>query len=378
MYLKVSGIKIYETDVKLLHFLLTYLLKVGKLFIEQPFAQQAGPGDGKVNKSITIADIAENLGISKTTVSRAISGKGRISEATRQRVKAYMEENNYKPNVIAQGLAKSKTYNIGVVMPSDYGIEDMSYFQNCLVGLQEMASLYGYDIILTVCNNSDLGQLERIVSNRKVDGVILMRTLIEDEAVKLLLKQEFPFVVIGMSAYNNVVQIEHNHFEGCKELTSMLLMKNLKRIAVIGGSKAHMVTSSRINGYKAAYKDLNANIPEELVYLDQDNSIMVERAVDNIFMHGADCIICMDDAICSVVLNKLRREGIEVPADIKIASFFDSMLLKHNIPAITSLSFDVREIGRTACKTLIDMLDGIKVKEISYLGYKVELKESTR
>ena len=86
----------------------------------------------------------------------------------------------------------------------------------------------------------------------------------------------------------------------------------------------------------------------------------------------------MDDAICSVVLNKLRREHIEVPADIKIASFFDSMLLNHNVPAITSLSFDVREIGRTACKTLIDMLDGIKVKEINYLGYKVELKESTR
>lgn len=54
------------------------------------------------------------------------------------------------------------------------------------------------------------------------------------------------------------------------------------------------------------------------------------------------------------------------------------MLLKHNIPAITSLSFDVQEIGRVACKTLIDLLDGIKVQEITYLGYKVELKESTR
>ena len=154
-----------------------------------------------MNKNITIANIAEELGISKTTVSRAISGKGRISEATRQRVREYMEENNYKPNVIAQGLAKSKTYNIGVVMPSDYGLEEMSYFQNCLVGLQEMASIYEYDIILTVCNNNDLGQLKRIISNGKVDGVILMRTLIEDEAVKLLLEQEFPFVVIGMSGH---------------------------------------------------------------------------------------------------------------------------------------------------------------------------------
>ena len=160
-----------------------------------------------MGKNITIADVAEELGVSKTTVSRAMSGKGRISEATRQRVKAYMEEKNYKPNIIAQGLAKSKTYNIGVVMPSDYGIEDMSYFHNCLVGLQEMAASYGYDIVLAVCSNNDLGQLKRITSNGKVDGVILMRTLIEDEAVKLLLKQEFPFVVIGISGYNNVIQI---------------------------------------------------------------------------------------------------------------------------------------------------------------------------
>ncbi len=91
----------------------------------------------QLNKNLTIADIADALGVSKTTVSRAISGKGRISEATRERVKAYMKENNYKPNIIAQGLAQSRTYNIGVVMPSDYGIEDISYFQNCMVGIQE-------------------------------------------------------------------------------------------------------------------------------------------------------------------------------------------------------------------------------------------------
>ncbi|HBA97005.1 MAG TPA: LacI family transcriptional regulator [Lachnospiraceae bacterium] len=331
-----------------------------------------------MNKNVTIADIAESLGISKTTVSRALSGKGRISEATRKRVRDCVEENNYKPNVIAQGLAKSKTYNIGVVMPYDYGLEDMSYFQSCLVGLQEMASSYGYDIILTVCNNSDLGQLKRVISNGKVDGVVLMRTLVEDEAVKLLQEKAFPFVVIGMSGYDNVIQIEHNHFEGCKELTSILLMKHMRNIAVIGGNESHMVTRSRISGFKAAYEQLNIPVDPGLIYLNQDNSIMVERAVDRIFMKRADCIICMDDTICSAVLNKLRKDNIEIPEDVKIASFFDSMLLKHNIPAVTSLSFDVREAGRVACKKLIDLLDGDKVDNITYLGYKVELKESTR
>lgn len=356
---------------------MTFFHILGTLLLVQPIAQQC-LGDDNVSKNMTIADIAESLGISKTTVSRAMSGKGRISEATRQRIRDFMEENNYKPNIIAQGLANSKTYNIGVVMPYDYGLEDMSYFQGCLVGLQEMASSYGYDIILTVGNNSNLGQLKRIISNGKVDGVVLMRTLVDDEAVKLLQEKEFPFVVIGMSEYENVIQIEHNHFEGCKELTEMLLMKQIKRIALIGGNEAHMVTRSRINGFKAAYEQLKVPIKPNLVYINQDNNIMVERAVDNIFMAGADCIICMDDAICISVLNKLKKDKIEVPGDIKIASFFDSMLLNHNIPAITSLSFDIREMGRVACKKLIELLDGAEVEKITYLGYKIELKESTR
>ena len=74
------------------------------------------------NKNITIADVAEALGVSKTTVSRAISGKGRIGEATRERVLAYIEEHDYQPNVIAKGLAQSKTFNICVIMPEHYSM----------------------------------------------------------------------------------------------------------------------------------------------------------------------------------------------------------------------------------------------------------------
>ncbi len=331
-----------------------------------------------VDKNLTIADVAEALGVSKTTVSRAISGKGRISESTKEKVRAYMEENNYKPNVIAQGLAKSRTYNIGVVMPSDYGVEDLSYFQNCLVGLQEMAASKGYDIILTVGSNNDLTQLQRIISNRKVDGVILMRTLREDAAVKFLMERKIPFVVIGLSEYDDVIQVEQNHYAGCKELTTMLLMKQVKRIALIGGSDEHMVTLNRLRGFKEAYKELGLDVPEDMIYLNQDNTVMIERAVDSIFLQKADCILCMDDKICSVVLNKLQREDVIVPDDIKIASFFDSMILKHHVPAITSLSFDVKEAGRVAGSTLIDMLDSKKPEKVTLLGYKVVLKDSTR
>lgn len=94
------------------------------------------------NKNLTIADVAEALGVSKTTVSRAISGKGRIGIATRDRVLKYIEEHDYKPNVIAKGLAQSKTYNLCVVMPADYAVVDLSFFRNVFLESRRLQGLW--------------------------------------------------------------------------------------------------------------------------------------------------------------------------------------------------------------------------------------------
>ena len=167
--------------------------------------------DKDTNKNITIADVAEALGVSKTTVSRAISGKGRIGKETRDRVLAYIEEHDYKPNAIAKGLAQSKTYNICVVMPGNYEIVDWNFFQTCLFGIQEVAEVAGYDILLTTCNMNDISSLERIIANGKVDGVVLMRTFLEDAQIEFLQQKHFPFVTTGSTKYENVAQIDHDH-----------------------------------------------------------------------------------------------------------------------------------------------------------------------
>ena len=135
---------------------------------------------------ITIGDVAEALGVSKTTVSRAISGKGRIGEATRRRVLEYIKENHYRPNIVAKGLAKSKTYNIGWVMPGDSNVTELPFFQRCMIGISEVAAAYDYDILLSMVFAHDISKLKSIVKNRKVDGIILGRTLIEDESISLL------------------------------------------------------------------------------------------------------------------------------------------------------------------------------------------------
>ena len=103
-------------------------------------------------KPMTIDDIAKALGISKTTVSRAISGKGRIGNATRERVLTYIEEHDYRPNVIARGLAQQRTYNIAVVWPMEADLIDMPFFQKVLVGIAEVypSGLAGADKVGTL------------------------------------------------------------------------------------------------------------------------------------------------------------------------------------------------------------------------------------
>lgn len=208
------------------------------------------------NKTLTIADIADALGVSKTTVSRAISGKGRIGSETRERVLKYIDAHNYTPNVIAKSLAQNKTYNLAVVMPGDYELIDLPFFQNCIMGIQEIASSFDYDMLLTVCNNADVTKLERIVRNRKVDGVILLRSFMDDVQVEYLQEKNVPFVVTGSSNYKGVVQVDNDHRAACRELTSILLMKRMKKIALIGGNEEHVVTQSRLMGFKDAFAEI--------------------------------------------------------------------------------------------------------------------------
>ena len=134
-------------------------------------------------KYITIADVAEALGVSKTTVSRAISGKGRIGEETRARVLSYIAEHDYRPNLIAKGLAQSRTYNLCVVMPEHYGMSELSFFQECLFGIEKVSGAAGYDVLLSICDNQDISSLARIIDNRKADCVLLMCSFVEDAQI---------------------------------------------------------------------------------------------------------------------------------------------------------------------------------------------------
>ncbi|MBO6107826.1 MAG: LacI family DNA-binding transcriptional regulator [Eubacterium sp.] len=331
----------------------------------------------KKNK-ITIADVADALGVSKTTVSRAISGKGRVGQGTRMKVLNYIESNNYIPNPMAKGLARSKTYNIGWAMPGDSAIPSLPFFQRCMLGVSDVAVSEDYDILLTMVYEDDISQLKRVAKNRKVDGFILGRTLMEDQGAEFLKESGIPFVTIGSSEIDGIVQVDNDHIAACKELTSILIMKGITRFALIGGGLNHVVNHTRLRGFREACEEHDIYVDEDMIYLNNEAGADVERAVDDALRNQADCIICMDDRVCASTLAKLRKENVSIPEDIKIASFYNSELLENNQPAITTLSYDPKELGAVACRTLFEIMEDREVANRQLIGYEVLLKGSTQ
>ncbi len=329
-------------------------------------------------KNLTIADIAQALGVSKTTVSRAISGKGRIGEETRRRVLAYIETHHYSPNVVAKGLAQNKTFNLGLVLPGDYHIVELPFFQKCMLGISRAASEAGYDVLISMVMADNITQLKRAVTNRKIDGAILTRTLTDDMAMKYLLENRLPFVAVGRAEDERVVQVDNDHRSACREMTSRLLDGGIRRIALIGNDENHIVTRSRMKGFEDAFAEKRGWSGSRQTFMNVREEREVERIVEGLLGQGVECVVGMDDFLCGCVLNALQKRQAAVPGQVQVVSFYDSTVLENRIPAVTSIRFDVEELGRTACELLLQMLDGEEPKRRTLLGYEVCMRESTR
>ncbi len=332
----------------------------------------------RASRSITIGDIAKELGLSKSTISRAISGKGRISESTMLKVQDYIREHNYKPNVIAKGLAQSKTYNIGVVLPADANLIEIPFFQSCLMGICEETASQDYDVVVTTVKEDDLTFLKRLVHNRKVDGVILTRSLVKDEPEGYLKEAGIPFVVIGSCEDRDIIQIDNDHVAGCCELTSILLISGCHSLTLLAGNQNYIVNRNRYAGFTKAFEDLNRSVEDSFVFLDMNNSVLIDRAVKAAMDRHTDCIVCSDDLICSRVLAKLNEDGYSIPEDVKVASFYNNAHLESYNPPVTALNINPKELGISAAKSVIDIISGSAGIPKTWVNYEIVLRRSTK
>ena len=331
--------------------------------------------------NLTIDDIARELGVSKTTVSRAISGKGRISDGTRQKVLDYIQQNHYRPNAAAKALADNKTYNLAFVTPRSFISLDLPFVRQSMAAVAEEAFTQNYTILLCLSTDDTPASLTRILERRKVDGVILSRTVENDSLVDMLCQRGIPFSTIGSLPPHAqglaTVEADHDHIGGCCAFTLAFLQGTKEKAALLGNDMRYIVNQSRYSGFQYALSQLS--YPEENIYLRTGlgKASACAAAVRELLDQGVRRFLCMDDDVCLYTLAALMEAGIKVPEDVQIASLSDSEKLNNCPVPISALHFDAAELGKTACRELLRSLRDESYDPKPILGYRIIARGST-
>jgi len=180
---------------------------------------------------MTLEEMARELGVSKSTVSRALSGKGRIGEETRRKIQDFSKQ---------QGMLKDEaqrqetaTRNLGVVLPADVYIIGGRYFQECILGICETATFLEYDVLITTGTANDVSGIKTLVEKKKVDGIILTRSLEDDKGLQYLTEIGFPVGLKGICSKGEVIQVDTDNEAAAESLTSLLIGRGYRRFALI-------------------------------------------------------------------------------------------------------------------------------------------------
>ena len=218
---------------------------------------------------VTLKTIAEEAGLSVTTVSRALGGYADVNEETRNRIIEIAERLGYQPNLTARHLRSKFTDTIGMVIPRTAYFSD-SFFMELLAGVGRKASDYGYDLLISVQEpgQAEMAAYRRMVAGGRVDGMVLSRIMRHDPRIDYLLQVEHPFVAFGCSDQEDYPYIDVDGAQGVRELVAHFVDYGHRRIAIIRSPEYLTFTEHRFRGYQDGLAD--AGIPYDPTLVDDD------------------------------------------------------------------------------------------------------------
>ncbi len=319
---------------------------------------------------MTMDEVARNLGVSKTTVSRALSGKGRIGKETAERIRQYMRENNVRSRNETAGC-------IGVAIPADYYVISIPFFQECLLGICSSAATMHYNVLIVADAPDYITRIRSLISKRQIDGFILMRNLQHDPILKYLTDMRFPTALTGRCEYEDVIQVDAENRKPVFSFLSMLMEHSYKRFSVIVGNADYSVNADRINGFYEAAKNCGLNLREQLIYTNILSVDQVVGIVNDCVSKKIECIICGDDVICQWVMFRLLAMGIHIPQDISVVSLFNSVNLENFTPTVTTLSVSSKRMGFVAAQQLINKISGNRYEQKTTIETEILFRQST-
>ena len=310
-------------------------------------------------RKVTLKQLAKELNLSISTVSKSLKNDSEISQKTIDRVQELAKFYNYKPNVLAVSLKSNKTKNIGIIIPNILN----PFFARVLLGIEETASQNGYKIVTCFTNESYDKEVEYLdlLSYSGVDGFIL--AVSEETQVKgitdhfeEIIKDDIPIVMfdrVADSVYCDKVVVDDKKgaVKGLKEL----IKSGCKNIAVISTISALSVGKLRKEGiFEVAKKQEDIKVTGLDLKKTSKAEVMIERFITD---NGIDGVLALDEVAALTTLAVCKKVDKKVPEDVAIIGFSDAVTAKLSYPKLTTISQHAKKLGRVAAETLIDKLE---------------------
>jgi LacI family transcriptional regulator len=327
--------------------------------------------------AITIKDIAKRVGLSVTTVSRALNDFDDVSAETKELIRRTAAEMGYVPNSLAQRFQKRKTDTIGLILPTFGPRFSDPFFSELLAGIGNKAANQGYDLLVSTRSPGDeeLLAYRHMVQGHRVDGLVIVRTRKQDERIDYLRSVEFPFVAFGRTEGElDYPFVDEDGESGFKLVVDHLVNLGHRRIACIASPPELMFSQYRRDGLRSRLQELNAPLDPTLVRVgDLTQRSGYEQAMELLNLSSPPtAIVAFNDLMAFGAMSAAQNRGLVVGSDVSITGFDNTPMADHSHPALTTVDQPIYQIGSMVCEMLIHLIQGEPLEE-EYILLKPEL-----
>jgi LacI family transcriptional regulator len=319
--------------------------------------------------TVTLKDIAKKLGLSVTTISRALAEYDDVAESTRQRVRQAAKEMGYYPNITARQLQKQRTDTLAFVIPTHGPRFSDPFFSELLAGIGNEAGQAGFDLLVSTQSPDSESEREayrRIVHGRRADGILVVRTRQNDERIRFLSDRGFPFVAFGRSDLEiKFPYVDEDSYTGVKILTQHMIDLGHKRIGFIAAPAGLMFCQFRMAGYRDALGANGLPLDETLIVYGDLTQQGGFQAAQELLAHPPHptAIIACNDLMALGTMSAAQKMGLTIGRELSVGGFDDIPLAEHAHPSLTTVRQPVYEIGQRITRMLVKQIQGTAAAE---------------
>jgi DNA-binding LacI/PurR family transcriptional regulator len=330
----------------------------------------------------TIADLARLAGVSKSTVSRALSDSPLIGEETKERIRALAREHDFQINASASRLSLKESRTIAFVshpyyQKKGFGVADL-FMLEILGGISTGLAKSHYDLLMAYVDPSDTEWPARYLKTGRADGFILMTSTRKQHHIKALVEMKAPFIIWGTPPANQCFcSVTGDNFGGGKLAAEHLLRSGRRKIAFLGGPAEELEVQKRFEGFQSAHLEAGLTLDPALVtYGWFSNESGTERTRTLLEQHPEiDAIFANSDFMAIAALRVAQEMGRRIPDDLAVIGYDNLTIAEDSDPPLTTVSQNIPLAGKLLAQNLIQYLQTGVVTNVS-IPAELEIRKS--